>query len=60
MPSELTFSFVAKTIEDAEPEATALLNDAKQRIGYIPNIYSMMANSPALLKVSSRPVTVVS
>ena len=50
MPDKDVFAFTPKTLETAEPRAKASLQEAKTRIGEIPNIYAMMANSPALLE----------
>ncbi len=40
-----------KTVRSAEPTAAALLEQAKQKTGMIPNLYGFMANAPALLDV---------
>lgn len=44
------FMFHKITLENAEVKAKLILNRAKSRIGYIPNIYGMMANSPSMLE----------
>ncbi len=49
MSVDSKFSFQEITIEEAEANAKPILEKAKQRIGYIPNIYGMMANSAGLL-----------
>lgn len=49
MSVDSTFSFQEITIEEAEANVKPILEKAKQRIGYIPNIYGMMANSVGLL-----------
>lgn len=41
--------YLPKTVEDAEPLAKQALEEAKRRIGSVPNIYGLMANSPGLL-----------
>ena len=43
-------SFSKITIDNAEGKVKAILEKALRRIGYIPNLYTMMANSPPLLK----------
>ncbi len=42
-------SFCEITIENAKADVKSVLEEAKKRIGYIPNIYGMMANSSGLL-----------
>lgn len=37
------------TIDDASPDAAALLEDARRSLGFVPNMYAVMANSPGLL-----------
>ncbi len=44
------FSFSQITLDNAGVKAKSLLQKAKARIGYIPNIYGMMANSPSMLE----------
>ena len=50
MNSDYKLTLEYKTIENAEQGADALLSGAKQAMGFIPNMYSAMANSPALLE----------
>lgn len=38
-----------KTLDDAGPEARALLEKAEAQVGFIPNMYARMAHSPGLL-----------
>lgn len=38
------------TIETADGKAKALLEQAKQQLGFVPNMYGAMANEPALLE----------
>lgn len=40
----------AKTLENADPKAKAVLEKAKTQAGFIPNMYAGMANSPGLLE----------
>lgn len=42
-------SLSPKTPETAEPEAGVQLKGAQQRLGFVPNMYANMANSPGLL-----------
>jgi len=44
------FTVYKITLENAETKAKSILNKTKSRIGYIPNIYGMMANSPSMLE----------
>ena len=50
MSFDSMFSFKQIMLESAGIKAKSLLEKAKKRIGYIPNIYGMMANSPSLLE----------
>lgn len=43
-------SLAAQPLETALPEAKAILEKAKAQIGFIPNMYAGMVNSPALLE----------
>ena len=43
MLSEYKTALPLRTPEDAEPEAKALLDGAKKKMGFIPNMYSAMA-----------------
>lgn len=38
-----------KGIADAEPRARPILEQAQARLGFVPNMYAVMANSPGLL-----------
>jgi uncharacterized peroxidase-related enzyme len=38
-----------QTVETAEPQGRTLLEQAKRRLGMIPNMYAYMVNSPGLL-----------
>lgn len=50
MSSDYKFSFKEITIKNAGDDAKPVLEEAKKRIGYVPNIYGMMANSASLLQ----------
>ena len=43
-------TLAAKTIEDAEPLAREVLEQTKVKMGMVPNMYGVMANSPAMLQ----------
>jgi uncharacterized peroxidase-related enzyme len=45
-----TISLPAKTIENADPRAREVLKQTQAKMGMIPNMYGVMANSPALLQ----------
>lgn len=47
LDSKLSFNEVS--IESADGAVKPILEEAKKRIGYVPNIYGMMANSAGLL-----------
>lgn len=49
MQSEYTLTLPALHPEQAVPLAKALLDDAQNKLGFIPNMYRVMANSPGLL-----------
>jgi len=49
MLSEYKTSLSLKTINNAEPEAKALLKDTQKKLGFVPNMYYAIANSPGLL-----------
>lgn len=49
MLSEYKTALPLKNIDDAEPEAKALLVGAQKKMGFIPNMYGAMANSSGLL-----------
>ena len=38
-----------KTIETANPLASSIINNTKKAMGFVPNMYTTMANNPALL-----------
>jgi len=38
-----------KTVETAQPIASRILGNTKEKMGFIPNMYTGMANNPALL-----------
>ena len=48
MQAEYKLKLTAKTIEDAAPKARAGLQQAQEKMGFIPNMYARMANSPGL------------
>lgn len=50
MSSHYKLSLPAKTLEDADPKARAILTETKANMGMIPNMYANMANSTALLQ----------
>jgi len=49
MSAESRLTLAPQTIEEAGPEAKAVLEKAKAQVGFIPNMYAFMANQPALL-----------
>jgi len=49
MLAEYRLTLDPKTLANAGPEAHALLEAAKAQVGFIPNMYARMANSPGLL-----------
>jgi len=49
MSSEYQLKLPSKTIETADPPARAVLEKAKAQVGFIPNMYGLMVNSPGLL-----------
>ena len=49
MLSEYKMTLPLRTIDDAEPEAKALLEGAKKKMGFVPNMFNAMANSSGLL-----------
>lgn len=49
MPSNYKLTLEPRTIKDAEPRAKSNLESAKESLGFIPNMYAYMANSPILL-----------
>jgi uncharacterized peroxidase-related enzyme len=48
MPADYQLKLTAKTIEDAAPKARMGLQQAQEKLGFIPNMYTRMANSPGL------------
>jgi hypothetical protein len=50
MTSEYKLTLSPKTLHDADPRARAILERAKAQVGFIPNMYGGMANSPGLLE----------
>ena len=50
MTAEYKLTLPAKTLENADPRAKAVLEKAKAQVGFIPNMYAGMANSPGLLE----------
>lgn len=49
MSSNYKLSLAPRTINDAAPRARAGLENAQKALGFIPNMYAHMANSPTLL-----------
>lgn len=49
MQSEYTLTLAALNSDQAAPLAQALLDEAQSKLGFIPNMYRVMANSPGLL-----------
>lgn len=49
MLSEYLLSLASQTLETAEPRAATALESAHSSLGFIPNMYAVMANSPGLL-----------
>jgi uncharacterized peroxidase-related enzyme len=47
---DYTLTLPSKTIDDADPQAREVLEQTKAKMGMIPNMYGVMANSPAMLK----------
>lgn len=50
MTSEYKLTLSPKTLHNADPKAKAVLEKAKAQVGFIPNMYAGMANSPGLLQ----------
>lgn len=50
MSSEYKLTLSPKTVEGAEPKAKAALEGTRQKMGFVPNMYALMANSPGLLE----------
>lgn len=49
MQRDPTLSLPLQTIESGSPRAREVLDKALKQVGFIPNMYGYMANSPALL-----------
>lgn len=49
MSSESKLSLSAQSIDNAEPNAKPILDKALEQVGFIPNMYGLMVNSPGLL-----------
>jgi uncharacterized peroxidase-related enzyme len=49
MSSEYKMMLPPKSLEDAEPIAKAVLEATHAHLGFVPNMYRVMANSPGLL-----------
>ena len=49
MISEYKTTLPLKSIDDAEPEAKEILETTRKKLGFVPNMYNAMANSPGLL-----------
>ena len=45
-----TLTLPAKKIEDADPQAREVLEQTQAKMGMVPNMYGVMANSPAMLQ----------
>jgi len=50
MASEYKLTLAPRTLDDADPEARRVLEAAKAQLGFIPNMYAGMVNSPGLLE----------
>jgi len=53
MSSEYKMTLSLQTLPTADPEAKAVLERAKAQLGFIPNMYAVMANSPGLLETDT-------
>lgn len=49
MLAEYRLTLEPQTLEHAEPKARSVLEKARAQVGFIPNMYAFMANSPGLL-----------
>lgn len=49
MQSEYKLSLPLQTLETASPEGRTILEQAQKQVGFIPNMYKGMVNSPGLL-----------
>jgi uncharacterized peroxidase-related enzyme len=45
-----TLTLPARTVEDADPQAREVLEQTQAKMGMVPNMYGVMANSPAMLQ----------
>lgn len=45
-----SLSLEAKTIENANPISSEIMQNTKNKLGMVPNMYSLMSNNPALLE----------
>ena len=50
MPATFRMHLPAQSIESDVPEIRQVLEKAQQQVGFIPNMYAVMANSPGLLE----------
>jgi uncharacterized peroxidase-related enzyme len=50
MLAEYQITLPAQTVDSAEPKGKALLESAKAKLGFVPNMYANMVNSPGLLE----------
>jgi uncharacterized peroxidase-related enzyme len=50
MTAEYKLALPIKTLDNADPKARTVLEKAKAQVGFIPNMYAGMANSPGLLE----------
>src|SRR5258708_9416464 len=50
MTSQAKLTLMPKTLETTDSRAKAVLEKAKAQVGFIPNMYAGMANSPGLLQ----------
>ena len=50
MTSEYKMTLSPKTLQNADPKTRAVLERAKAQVGFIPNMYAGMSNSPGLLE----------
>lgn len=50
MTSEYKMTFTPVTFENADDDAKSVLERALKEVGFIPNMYGLMVNSPALLE----------
>ena len=54
MSSAYQLTLSPKTIENADPQAREVLAQTKAKMGMVPNMYGVMANSPAMLQTYAR------